>query len=252
MLTISMLAVRNFNHFNKNIQTFFLSIDLIKARFSLKVKENYCCSIKNFVPLFLFPFRRREKHSRWTKNFGANRFNVVSLIYWKKIYSMHRQNFSFVRCFIVVSMTVDSSSYTDILVNSSRLFTIHWKNLTMFMRKQKMTSKKSEKVFQFSLETPRDSMETVMTVELTRLPKKDEPPKLDKCCFFLSLRLGLNIWLAIESCLWIFLFVSALYFEIVFVGEVELLQFKSRTQVWYFYLIFGDRLDYVDLKIRSE
>ena len=122
----------------------------------------------------------------------------------------------------------------------------------MFMRKQKMMSKKSEKVFQFGLETPRDNMETVMTVELTRLPKKDVPPKLDKCCFFLSLRLGLNIWLTIESCLWIFLFVSALYFEIVFVDEVDLLQFKDKTEVWYFNLVFGDRFDYFDLKTRSE
>lgn len=113
-------------------------------------------------------------------------------------------------------------------------------------------SKKSEKVFQFGLETQRGNMETVMTVELTRLPKRDEHPKLDKCCFFMSLRLGLNIWLAIESCLWIFFFISALYFEIVFVDEVDLLDFKDKTEVWYFYLVFGERFEYFDLKTRSE
>lgn len=91
-----------------------------------------------------------------------------------------------------------------------------------------------------------------MTVELTRVPSRDEIPKLKKCCFCLSLRLGLNIWLAVESILWIFLFVSATYFEIIYVSETDLYEFIDETDQWYFFLIFGDRFYNVDQKIRSE
>lgn len=92
-------------------------------------------------------------------------------------------------------------------------------------------------------------VETVTTVELTR---KEAFRKLEKCCFCINLRLGLNIWLGVESILWLFLFISALYFEIIYVNEVDLLNFIDETNDWYFLLIFGDRFYSLDQKIRSE
>lgn len=88
-----------------------------------------------------------------------------------------------------------------------------------------------------------------MTVELSR---REEIPKLEKCCFFFDLKIGLNIWLALELLIWAFLFVSALCFEIYYIAEVDLLEFIEETEKWYFYLIFGDRFYYLDQQIRSE
>jgi hypothetical protein len=98
----------------------------------------------------------------------------------------------------------------------------------------------------------RERMETVMTVELTRIPSSNEYPRLYRCCYFFSLRLGLNVWLAIESILWLFLFISALYYEIIYVNKIDLWDFIDQTEEWYFYLIFGDRFYLLDQKIRSE
>lgn len=94
-----------------------------------------------------------------------------------------------------------------------------------------------------------------MTVELTRVPSKNEFPKIDKCCFFFNLRLSLTIWLVIESIFWSFCFISALYHEIIYIDEVDVLEFSQETENWYFYLIFGERSymeQNMDQKIRSE
>lgn len=88
-----------------------------------------------------------------------------------------------------------------------------------------------------------------MTVELS---SNEDKMKLEKCCFFIDLKLGLNVWLAIESLLWTFLAVSALYFEIFYIDEVDLLDFIEETEKWYFYLIFGDQFSYLDQHIRSK
>lgn len=94
MLTVLVLALRNFNHFNKIIQTFFLSIDHIKARFSLKVKENYCCSIKIPVLLFMFPPATEKNIRDERRTLAPIALMSCPLIYWKEFSSMHRQNFS--------------------------------------------------------------------------------------------------------------------------------------------------------------
>lgn len=95
-----------------------------------------------------------------------------------------------------------------------------------------------------------ENMETFTTVEVA--VKQDTQPKLDKCCFCVDLRIGLNCWLGVECVLWIFLFVSALYFEIVYIDEVDLMNFIDETEQWYFFLIFGDRFYFLDQKIRSK
>lgn len=92
-------------------------------------------------------------------------------------------------------------------------------------------------------------MEAVVTIDRTR---REDFPKLVKCCFFFNLRHGLNVWLSLESLLWSFLFICAFYYEIFFIQEVELIDFADESDEWYFYLVFGDRLHYMDQKIRSE
>lgn len=92
-------------------------------------------------------------------------------------------------------------------------------------------------------------METVVIVDLT---KKEDIPKLEKCCFFASLKLGLSVWILIEILIWGFLCVSALCFEIYYINEVDLVDFVNETETWYFYLIFGDRIYYIDQHIRSK
>lgn len=63
-------------------------------------------------------------------------------------------------------------------------------------------------------------IETVTTLNVA-LRRDEDFPHLEKCCIFINLRLGLNIWLVIESLIWIFLFGAALYYEI---GEKSLWQ----------------------------
>lgn len=93
-------------------------------------------------------------------------------------------------------------------------------------------------------------LETVMTVELKRA--EDEYPKLDRCCFCIDFRIGLNCWLALEVLLWAFLFITALCYEIIYITEVDLFLFMNHTEDWYFYLVFGDRFYLLDQQIRSE
>lgn len=92
--------------------------------------------------------------------------------------------------------------------------------------------------------------ETFTTLEVA--VKQDTQPKLDKCCYCVDLRVGLNCWLGVECALWIFLFVSAAYFEIIYIGQVDLMDFIDETEQWYFFLIFGDRFYYLDQQTRSK
>lgn len=92
-------------------------------------------------------------------------------------------------------------------------------------------------------------METYTTVELF---ERDELPRVEKCCFCIHLRIGLGVWVILEALLWVAFFVAALYHEIIYVNEDDLMLFSLRTDQWYFELIFGDRLHTVDQKIRSK
>lgn len=94
-------------------------------------------------------------------------------------------------------------------------------------------------------------VETVTTLNVA-LTKREDFPQLEKCCYFINLRLGLNVWLIVESTVWLLLFVSALYYEIIFIDAVDLLSFIDNSNEWYFYLIFGDELHYLDQQIRSK
>lgn len=89
-------------------------------------------------------------------------------------------------------------------------------------------------------------------VNLTVSLSQAELPRVDRCCFFFDLRWGLNVWLAIESLIWIFLFFAALCYEIIFIESDDLLSFYDETQQWYFHLVFGDRLEVLDHKTRSK
>lgn len=92
-------------------------------------------------------------------------------------------------------------------------------------------------------------METVTTVELTR---KDEFTRLKECLFFVELKIGLNIWLVIESLIWSVFFFTAIYSECIFIDEENLFDFFDETDYWYTHIIFGDRFYYLDQRIRSE
>lgn len=89
-------------------------------------------------------------------------------------------------------------------------------------------------------------------VNLTVSLSQAELPHVEKCCFFFDLRWGINVWLVIEALIWLFLFISAFYYEFVFAENFDLLDFYDVTQEWYFYLIYGDRFLELDQKIRSE
>lgn len=122
----------------------------------------------------------------------------------------------------------------------------------MIMRKHRVIKLKIGNFRQFGFESRRGKMESVMTVELTRVPSRSEIPKLNYCFNCINLKLGLNIWLPIESLLWLFLFVAGLYFEIIYIDETDLYSFIDEFDEWYFLLVFGNRFHTVDQKIRSE
>lgn len=79
-----------------------------------------------------------------------------------------------------------------------------------------------------------------------------EFPRVERCCIFFDLRWGLNVWLTIEALIWLFLFISAFCYEIIFAENNDLLDFFDETQEWYFHLIFGDRLIELDNRVRSK
>lgn len=79
-----------------------------------------------------------------------------------------------------------------------------------------------------------------------------EFPTVERCCVFFDLRCGLNIWLTIESIIWLFLFISAFYYEIILAEREDLFDFYIEFRHWYFELIFGDRLVLLDQKMRSK
>lgn len=85
-------------------------------------------------------------------------------------------------------------------------------------------------------------------IEATR---KQAGRKMKKCSFCINHKTILNIWLGVESILWIFFFISALYFEIIYINETDVLNFCDETDSWYFRLIF-DNFYYLDQRIRSE
>ncbi|KAG5675830.1 hypothetical protein PVAND_005700 [Polypedilum vanderplanki] len=78
-----------------------------------------------------------------------------------------------------------------------------------------------------------------------------ELPKVDYCCFLFDLRIGLSIWLIIEAIIWTFLFVAALYHEIVYASAFDLFDFSDETKGWYHYLLLGDESIESDHKIRT-
>lgn len=92
-------------------------------------------------------------------------------------------------------------------------------------------------------------METVATIDFNR---REKFSKQERCCFCLSLKLGLNVWLPIEALIWIILAIAAFSYEIVYINKDDLLDFVDETEDWYFYLVFGDRFYYLDQRIRSK
>lgn len=76
-------------------------------------------------------------------------------------------------------------------------------------------------------------------------------PNFHKCCFFLNLRVGLNIWLFVESIIWLGLFILSTHFEVVFLNT-DFVSLLDETEGWYFKFIFGDKFYYMDEKIRSS
>jgi hypothetical protein len=82
---------------------------------------------------------------------------------------------------------------------------------------------------------------------------ESEFPRVENCCVFVNLRIGITIWLLIETFIWTFLFIAAFYYEIVYVDRIDVIDFYDETeQEWYFNFLFGDRLLTSDQKIRSE
>lgn len=78
-------------------------------------------------------------------------------------------------------------------------------------------------------------------------------PKVNACCFAIDLRIGISAWILIEIIIWFFLFVSAFYFEIVFLLTDDYGEFLDLLEdSWYPILIFGDNPWKADGQIRSK
>lgn len=127
-----------------------------------------------------------------------------------------------------------------------------WKVLMQFMRKlccRKSFLEGPDSVWCRDLNRLDVKMETVATIDFNR---REKFSKQERCCFCLSLKLGLNIWLPIEALIWILLAIAAFAYEIVYINKDDLLDFVDETEDWYFYLVFGDRFYYLDQRIRSK
>lgn len=77
-------------------------------------------------------------------------------------------------------------------------------------------------------------------------------PKVDACCFSIDLGQGINIWIILETLIWILLFSTAFYFEIMYIQAFDLFQFEDEMESWYSVLVFGEEVYFIDHKIRSK
>lgn len=105
-------------------------------------------------------------------------------------------------------------------------------------------------VHQLSTVTEQTSKRRLVNLQVSL--SQAEFPRVERCCIFFDLRWGLNVWLSIEALIWLFLFISAFCYEIIFAENNDLLDFFDETQEWYFHLIFGDRLIELDNRVRSK
>ncbi|CAG9797146.1 unnamed protein product [Chironomus riparius] len=78
-----------------------------------------------------------------------------------------------------------------------------------------------------------------------------EIPKVEKCCFLFDLKYGLIAWLSIEGFIWFLLACTTFYFEVILVNEVDLLELSDLMDRWHFWMIFGNRLEYIDHATRT-
>lgn len=70
-------------------------------------------------------------------------------------------------------------------------------------------------------------------------------PRFDKCCFVFGLRCGVLIFVSIEALLWAILSFAAVYSEVKYINDIDLLTFSDSLDYdWYYYLIFERSRDY--------
>lgn len=82
-------------------------------------------------------------------------------------------------------------------------------------------------------------------------------PRFNRCCFFFGLRSGVLIFVSVEALFWAVLSFAAIYCEVKYITNIDLLTFSDDLENdWYYYMIFDTnryyRDYYFDEKLRSE
>lgn len=75
-------------------------------------------------------------------------------------------------------------------------------------------------------------------------------PQKFLCC--VSLKTGLNVWLAIETLLWLGLFLFVLFHQVIYFSAIDLQDFRKVCNKSYCKLVFGDSAEVFSHKTRCE
>lgn len=64
-------------------------------------------------------------------------------------------------------------------------------------------------------------------------------PRFYKCCFVFGLRSGVLIFVSIEALFWAILSFAAVYSEVKYINDIDLLDFTDDLERdWYYYILF--------------
>lgn len=74
----------------------------------------------------------------------------------------------------------------------------------------------------------------------------------EKFFFCVNLKIGLNVWFALETAFWFILFLIALYHQVIYFTSIDLRDFGNACNDSYCKFIFGGSAGSFDHKIRCE
>lgn len=78
-------------------------------------------------------------------------------------------------------------------------------------------------------------------------------PRFNKCCFFFGLRSGVLIFVSIEALFWSLMSFVAVYSEVKYINNINLLDFTDDLERdWYYYMIFEHPRDTFTERVRSK
>lgn len=73
-----------------------------------------------------------------------------------------------------------------------------------------------------------------------------------KFLFCVNLKIGLNVWLAVESVFWFISFLIALYHQVIYLSAIDLRDFGKVCNDSYCKFIFAGFAESFDHKVRCE